>query len=61
LTYTWYYANEGATEFTLTNSFKDYDYAVQMNASRAGRQVCCIVTDKFGNSVTSDIVFLNMK
>jgi hypothetical protein len=61
LTYTWYYANVGATEFTYTASFKDYDYAVEMNASRDGRQVCCVVTDKFGNSVTSNTVSLNMK
>jgi len=61
LTYAWYYANAGDTAFTYTASFQDYDYAVKMNDSRAGRQVCCVVTDMFGNSVTSGIAFLNMK
>jgi len=61
LTYAWFYADVNDTAFKYTASFQDYDYAVKMNSSRAGRQLCCVVTDMFGNSVTSDTVILNMK
>ena len=32
-----------------------------MSASRSGRQVYCVVTDKYGNSVKSNVVTLRMK
>ena len=61
LTYKWYYANKGSTKFTLTNSFKGNSYYVTMNSTRAGRRIYCVITDKHGNSVTTDIVTLGME
>ena len=60
LTYKWYYKNAGSTKFTYTSSFKGNSYSVAMSASRAGRQVYCKVTDKYGNTVTTNTVTLKM-
>ena len=61
LTYKWYYKNKGASAFSLTNSFTGNTYSVAMDPSRSGRQVYCIVSDKYGNSVKTNTVTLNMK
>lgn len=61
LTYKWYYKNAGTSKFYLTTSFTGDTYAAAMNSNRAGRQIYCVVTDKYGNSVTSDTVTLSMK
>ncbi len=61
LSYKWYYKNKGASKFSLTNSFKGSSYRVEMSAARAGRQIYCVITDKYGNTVTTDTVTLNMK
>ena len=61
ITYKWYYKNKGASKFTLTTSYKGSSYSVEMNADRAGRQVYCVVTDKYGNKVTTKTVTLNLK
>ena len=61
LTYEWYYKNADASEFALTGSFTGNTYAVEMNESRAGRQIYCVITDANGNSVTTDTVTLNLK
>ena len=60
LTYTWYYKNKSDSSFSKTTSFKSNYYSVEMNSARSGRQVYCIVTDKYGNSVQSDTVTLSM-
>ena len=60
LTYKWYFKNPGATKFSLTNSFKSNSYYVEMLPSRSGRQVYCVVTDKYGNTVQTDTVTLNL-
>ena len=61
LTYTWYFKNKGATSFSKTTSFTSNTYSVVMDATRDGRQVYCVVKDKYGNSVKSDTVTLRMK
>ena len=61
LTYKWYYKDIGHDKYYLTNSFKGNTYAVSMNEARNGRWVCCVVTDRYGNSVKSDVVKLSMK
>ncbi|MBE6038548.1 MAG: hypothetical protein E7218_05015 [Anaerofustis stercorihominis] len=60
LTYKWYFKNAGASKFSYTSSFTGNSYSVKMDASRNGRQVYCVVTDKYGNSVQSDTVTLSM-
>ncbi len=60
LTYKWYYANKGSSNFLYTSSFTSNHYTVVMNADRDGRRVYCVVTDKYGQSVKSNIVTLTM-
>ncbi len=60
LTYKWYYANKGSSTFTYTSTFKNNTYSVSMNSTRAGRKVYCVVTDKYGNSVKTNTVTLNI-
>ena len=59
LTYKWYYANKGSDTFTLTTSFSTNSYSITMKNARDGRRVYCVVTDKYGNSVTTDTVTLS--
>lgn len=60
LTYKWYYKNKGASKFQRTTSFKGNSYTADMNSSRNGRQLYCVVTDKRGNSVKTQTVTLIM-
>ena len=53
LTYKWYYKDKGDSnwsESTLTDS----TYACIVNAARTGRQIYCVITDKYGNSIQTD-------
>ena len=61
LTYAWYYKNPGASKFILTKTFKGNTYSVAMNGERAGRQVYCVIKDKNGNKVKTDVVTLSME
>ena len=61
LTYTWYYKNAGASSFSKTTSFTGTSYSVAMNAARDGRQVYCVVTDKYGKTAKSNTVTLSME
>ena len=61
LTYQWYYKNVGAKKFSKTDAFDSNIYVVEMTAARNGRQVYCVVTDAYGNSVTSNVATLTMK
>ena len=59
LTYKWYYKNKSMAKFVESTSTTSDTYSVdKMTLLRDGRQLYCIVTDKYGNSVTSDIVTL---
>ena len=61
LTYTWYYKNAGAATFSKTSTFTGNTYSMEMNATRDGRQIYCVVTDQYGNTVQTDTVTLTMK
>ena len=60
LTYKWYFKEANGSKFSLTSSFTGNAYYIAMNKSRNGRQVYCVITDKYGNSVTTDTVTLYM-
>jgi len=60
LTYTWYYRNSGATQFSATTTFTGPVYYITMNDARDGRQIYCVIGDMYGNEVTTDIVTLSM-
>ncbi|MBE6823955.1 MAG: hypothetical protein E7513_01275 [Ruminococcaceae bacterium] len=59
LKYNWYYKSVGETEYSLTKSFTGNSYSVEMNNSRDGRKIYCVITDKQGNSVKSNTVTIS--
>ena len=56
LSYTWYYANKGSNTYTKANT--GTTYSVKMSSSVNGRKVYCVVKDKYGTSVKSNVVTL---
>ncbi|MBR0447919.1 MAG: metallophosphoesterase [Clostridia bacterium] len=60
LTYTWYFKNAGKTKFSKS-SVKSATYSTKMSKSANGRQVYCVITDKYGNKVTTSTVKLTKK
>jgi hypothetical protein len=61
LRYQWYYTSNGNTNEFFKSSNKTATYTTTMDVSRDGRRVYCVITDKFGNSVTTETVTLRMK
>ena len=57
LKYEWYGRDAGAAEW-FKSSVTDNTYDDVMTQTRAGREVYCIITDAYGNSVTTDTVKL---
>ena len=58
LTYAWYLKGRTATKFTKSSVTKA-TYSVTMSDTVDGRQVYCVVTDKNGDSITTDTVTLS--
>ena len=54
LTYQWYYRKAG-TEAWKTSGVRDNTYDDVMTAARHNREVYCVITDMWGNSVTTEI------
>ncbi len=61
LKYVWYYRDTDMSAYQKTNTFKGVTYSVKMNSDRDGRKVYCRITDKYGKSVRTNIVTLNMR
>ena len=59
LTYQWYVIKAGTVEVTKSSNTTN-KYSVVMNDERSGNKVYCVITDKNGDSVTSDTVTLKM-
>ncbi len=58
LTYQWY--GREANGRTFRSGLTGPTYSVAMVPSKSGRQVWCVVTDKYGRTVTSDVATLAM-
>ena len=58
LTYQWYGREANGREFK--SGLTGDTYSVAMIPSKSGRQVWCVITDKYGNSVTSEVATLTM-
>ena len=58
LTYQWYYKNAGSKNFAKS-SFNGNTYAMTMAEFCHNRQVYCVVTDQYGNSVTTEIATMS--
>jgi len=61
LTYQWHYKNKGSNTWFVTSAFTGNRYYVPMTAVRNGRQLYCVVTDKYGNTAKTNTVTINMK
>jgi len=59
LKYQWYIRNAGSTTFSKSST-TSATYITTMNATRAGRQIYCVITDALGNTVSTDIVSLTL-
>ena len=55
LSYQWYFANPGATSFSKSGS-KTATYSATLTAANSGRRIYCVITDAYGNSVTTNTV-----
>lgn len=60
LKYQWYVKNPGESAYSKS-SVTASTYSVTMNEARDGRQVYCVVKDKYGNRLKSNGVRLSMK
>ena len=60
LKYQWYYKNAGATKYSKS-SVAGATYSTTMSSTVKGRQVYCVVTDKYGKTAKSNVVTMNMK
>ena len=60
LSYQWYLRDPGRETWSRS-SIKSDTYSVKMIPSKAGRQVYCVITDKYGFSVTSAVATLSME
>jgi hypothetical protein len=58
LTYQWYFANPGATSFTKSGS-KTATYSATLTAANSGRRIYCVITDAYGNSITTNTVTMS--
>ena len=57
LTYQWYYRDAGETEF-IKSSVTKSNYTLTVKTTNAGRELYCVVTDLYGNQVTTETVSL---
>ena len=59
LKYQWYFRNKGATRWTKS-TVRDNTYDDIVTKARANREVYCVITDAFGNQVTTEVVTLEL-
>ena len=55
LTYQWYVKNATASKFSKS-SVKTPEYSIEITAKNAGRQLYCVVKDKYGNTARTETV-----
>ncbi len=55
LTYRWYVRNPGSAEFKVS-SIKKNVYSFILKKGNSGRELYCVITDAYGNSVTTNTV-----
>ena len=61
LKYQWYYTSNGSSSYFNKSGSTTATYSTTMDASKDGRKVYCVITDKYGNKVTSNTVTLKLK
>jgi hypothetical protein len=57
LKYQWYFRNAGSDKW-YKSSVKDNTYDDVMTKARANRDVYCVITDLYGNQITTEVMTL---
>ncbi len=60
LTYKWYVSDVGDTKYFLSSQTTN-TYKLKMSEANHNRRAYCVVTDKYGNTTTSNIIRLRME
>ena len=60
LSYQWYIKNPDGSSFSKS-SCTSATYSCKMTSKISGRQAYCVITDSFGNSITTNTVTLSLK
>ena len=60
LSYQWYIKNPDGSTFSKS-SCTSATYSCKMSAKISGRQAYCVITDTYGNSITTNTVTLSLK
>lgn len=60
LKYTWYVKNPGSDTF-IKSSVTKSTYSYKMTKAKSGREVYCVITDKYGNSVQTETATMKLK
>jgi hypothetical protein len=61
LTYQWYWRNAGKTKWNLSSDTDECYDSVELTEERNGREVYCVVTDRYGYTVTSQVATLTVE
>ena len=61
LKYAWYYMKSGASSYTKSGNQTTNTLSLKMSAAWDDAKFYCVVTDKYGTSVMTSVVTLNMK
>ena len=60
LNYQWYYKDKGSKTFK-PSAYTSGSYAMTTASYMDGRQVYCVITDQFGNQVTTDAATIHVE
>jgi len=60
LTYRWYYKDSYMSGFSASSN-RGSAYSYSMESYRNGRKVYCVITDAFGNSITTEAVTIKLQ
>ena len=61
LKYEWYFADKGSSSFSKSETFRGDTYSVEMNDTPDGRRLYCKITDKYGQTVTTETVTISQR
>ena len=60
LQYQWYFRNAGKKTWNKSG-VRDNTYDDVMTTTREGREVYCVITDKYGNQVVTEVVTIHLE
>jgi hypothetical protein len=60
LKYTWYFCNAGSDTW-YRSGVNDNTYDDVMTKARANREVYCVITDAYGNQITTEVITLELR